>query len=88
LSQGLALNLPPSVQAKQVAQAALKENFTITQVHKILSESPKFKEIHAAQGPKKAQQVAGVAIAAAQRQNAIDSRPKQQEQQNNKQMQA
>ncbi len=88
LSQGIEPGLPPSLQVKQVAQAALKERFTISQVQTILSESPKFKEIHAAQGPKKAEQFAGVAISAAQRQNAIDSQPKQREQQKQKQLQA
>jgi len=68
---------------KQVAQAALKENFTVSQVCLILSESPKFKEISSKQGADN--QFARVAIAAAQRQNAINSQPKQQEQQDRKQ---
>jgi len=63
---------------KQVAQAALKD-FTVSQVCLILSESPKFKE-SSKQGADKANQFARVAIAAAQRQNAINSQPKQQEQ--------
>lgn len=88
LSQGVEANLPPSVQAKQVAQAALKEQFTTSQVQSILSQAPKFKEISSSQGSDKANQFAGVAIAAAQRQNAIDSQPKQRELQSQKQLQA
>lgn len=88
LSQGVNLGVPPSIQAKQIAQAALKEKFTPPQVHKILSELPKFKEINSSQGLNKANQFASVAIAAAQRQNIIDAQPKQTEQQKQNQHQA
>lgn len=54
LSQGVDVDLPPSAQAKQVAQAALKEQFTTSQVQNILSETPKSKEINSAQGIGKA----------------------------------
>lgn len=87
-SKGVNSGLPPSIQVKQIAQAALKEKFTNPQIYKILSESPKFKEINSTQGPDKANQFASVAIAAAQRQNIIDARPRQQEQQKQKQHQA
>lgn len=73
LSQSVDVNLPPSAQAKQIAQVALKEQFTTSQVQSILSETPKFKEISSVQGIDKANQFAGVAIAAAQRQNAVDA---------------
>jgi len=88
LSKGIDPNLPPSLQAKQIAQAALKEQFTTPQIHSILSQAPKFKEISAKQGLDKANQFASVAIAAAQRQNIINSQPKQQESQKQNQYQA
>lgn len=88
LSQQIDKNLPPSLQIKQIAQAALKEQLTTPQIQSVLSQSPKFQEISANQGTDKANQFATVAIAAAQRQNAIDARPQQQQQQNQKQYQA
>lgn len=88
LSQGLAPTLPPSMQMKQIAQVALKEKFTTSEVHSILKEHPKVKEVHANLGPDKANQFAEVAIAAAQRQNAIDSQPKQRSLQTQQQHQA
>lgn len=87
LSQRVDLGQPPSVQAKQIAQAALKEKFTESQIHSILREHPKVKEIESNVGAGKARQFATVAIAAAQRQNLIDSRPKQQESQRQPQAQ-
>lgn len=87
LSQGLAPTLPPSIQVKQIAQVALKEKFTTSEVHSILKEHPKVKEVHANLGPDKANQFAEVAIAAAQRQNAIDSQPKQRSLQTQQQQQ-
>lgn len=88
LSQEVDKNLPPSLQLKQVAQAALKEQLTTAQIQSVLSQAPKFQEISSKQGVDKANQFASVAIAAAQRQNLIDARPKQQEQQKQKQTQA
>ncbi|CAA9352657.1 hypothetical protein AVDCRST_MAG94-2896 [uncultured Leptolyngbya sp.] len=76
-SQGLDPNLPPFLQVKQVAQAALNEDYTIPQVHNILSEAPRYKEIEATLGPDKAEQFAEIAITAAQRQTAINSLPPQ-----------
>lgn len=76
-SQGLDPNLPPFLQAKQVAQAALNEDFTTSQVQDILSESPRFKEIEVNLGPQKADEFASIAITAAQRQNDLDSLPEQ-----------
>jgi len=87
LSQRVDLGHPPSVQAKQIAQAALKEKFTESQIHTILREHPKVKEIESNLGAGKAQQFASVAIAAARRQNLIDSRPQQQESQRQPQAQ-
>lgn len=87
LSQRADLGQPPSVQAKQIAQVALKEKFTESQIHSILREHPKVKEIESNLGAGKARQFASVAIAAAQRQNLIDSRPKQQESQRQPQAQ-
>ena len=87
LSQGLDPKLTPSAQAKQIAQAALKEKFTTSQVQSILKQHPKVKEVHTNLGPDKANQFAGVAIAAAQRQNLIDSHsqpPRQQTPQRSK----
>lgn len=78
LSQLVDSSLPPSIQVKQIAMAALKEQLTPPQIQSILSQSPKFKEIAKAQGANKANQFAHVAIAAAQRQNAIDTQPQQQ----------
>lgn len=78
LSQRVDSNLPPSIQVKQIAMAALKEQLTPLQIQSILSQSPKFQEITEAQGVNKANQFAHVAIAAAQRQNAIDAQPNQQ----------
>ncbi len=88
LSHEIDKSLPPSLQLKQVAQAALKEQLTTAQIQSVLSQSPKFQEISSKQGVDKANQFASVAIAAAQRQNLIDARPKQQEQQKQKQTQA
>lgn len=91
LSQSVDANLPPSAQVKQIAQIALKEQFTTSQVQNILSEAPKFKEINSVQGSDKASQFANVAIAAAQRQNAVDAQAepsKQRESQSQKQFQA
>jgi len=88
LSQRVDLGQPPSVQAKQIAQAALQEMFTESQIHTILREHPKVKEIELNLGAGKAQQFASVAIAAARRQNLIDSRPQQQESQRQPQAQA
>lgn len=88
LSKEVDKDLPPSLQLKQVAQVALKEQFTTQQVQSFLSQSPKFQEISSKQGVGKANQFASVAIAAAQRQNTIDARPKQKEQQKQKQHQA
>ena len=87
LSQGLDPNLTPSGQAKQIAQAALKEKFTTLQVQSILREHPKVKEVQANLGLDKANQFTGVAIAAAQRQNLIDSQPQQRESQKQQQPQ-
>lgn len=78
LSQLVDSSLPPSIQVKQIAMAALKEQLTPPQIQSILSQAPKFKEIAKAQGTNKANQFAHVAIAAAQRQNAIDAQPNQQ----------
>lgn len=78
LSQGVDTNLPSSIQVKQIAMAALKEQLTPPQIQLILTQSPKFQEIIEAQGANKANQFAHVAIAAAQRQNAIDTQPNQQ----------
>jgi len=85
LSQMVDPKLPPSLQAKQIALVALKEQFTTTQIQSILNEHPKVKEIHSYLGSDKANQFAGVAIAAAQRQNAIDSQPQQREPQKQQQ---
>ncbi|MGH2412551.1 MAG: hypothetical protein ACRDEA_02415 [Microcystaceae cyanobacterium] len=71
-SQEIDSGLSPFLQAKQVAQAALKEDFTTSEVRNILSESPRFKEIDATLGAEQAEQLATLAIAAAQRQNALD----------------
>jgi len=79
LSQVVDPKLSPSLQAKQIAQVALKEQFTTPQIQSILREHPKVKEIHSHLGSDKANQFAGVAIAAAQRQNVIDSQPQQRE---------
>lgn len=78
LSQGIDKRLPPSVQVKQIAMAALKERFTPAQIQSILSHAPKFKEISSNLGADKANQFAYVALAAASRQNAIDTQPQQQ----------
>lgn len=88
LSQEVDQSLPSSLQLKQIAQAALKEQFTTLQVQAVLRHAPKFQEISSKQGVDKANQFAKVAIAAAQRQNSIDAQPKQQEQQQQKQHQA
>ena len=88
LSEQVDKSLPPSLQLKQIAQAALKEQFTSPQIQSVLSQSPKFQEISSKQGVDKANQFASVAIAAAQRQNLIDARPQQQQQQQQKQHQA
>lgn len=88
LSQEIDQSLPPSLQLKQIAQAALKEQFTTPQIQSVLSHAPKFQEISSKLGVDKANQFATVAIAAAQRQNSIDARPQQQEQQQQKQHQA
>lgn len=88
LSQQVDKSFPPSLQLKQIAQAALKEQFTTPQVQAVLRHAPKFQEISSKQGVDKANQFATVAIAAAQRQNSIDARPQQQQQQQQKQHQA
>jgi len=88
LSKEVDKDLPPSLQLKQIAQVALKEQFTTPQIQSVLSQSPKFQDISSKQGVDKANQFASVAIAAAQRQNLIDARPKQQESQKQKQAQA
>lgn len=88
LSQEVDKTLPPSLQLKQIAQAALKEQLTTPQIQSVLSFAPKFQEISSKHGVDKANQFATVAIAAAQRQNSIDARPKQQEQQKQQQHQA
>jgi hypothetical protein len=74
-SQGIDNNLPPFAQARQVAQAALAEDLPIAVVQDLLSESPKFKEIQSTLGLDYAEQFASLAIAAAERQNAIESVP-------------
>lgn len=76
-SQGIGANLPPFSQAKQVAQAALAEDLSTSAVQDLLSESPKFKEIAATLGLDHAEQFASLAIAAAERQNAIEFVPQQ-----------
>ncbi len=81
LSHEIDKSLPPSLQLKQIAQAAFKEQFTTPQIQSVLSQAPKFQEISSKQGVDKANQFASVAIAAAQRQNSIDARPQQQQQQ-------
>lgn len=78
LSQAVDSKLPPSAQVKQIAIAAIKERFTPTQIQSILSQAPKFKEISSKLGMDKAKEFVGVALAAAQRQNAVDTQPKQQ----------
>ena len=88
LSEQVDKSLPPSLQLKQIAQAALKEQFTSPQIQSVLSQSPKFQEISSKQGVDKANQFASAAIAAAQRQNLIDARPQQQSQHKQKQAQA
>lgn len=45
LSQGIDTRLPPSVQVKQIAMAALKKRYTPAQIQSILSHAPKFKSI-------------------------------------------
>lgn len=74
-TQGIDANLPPFAQARQVAQAALAEDLPTAVVLDLLSESPKFKEIESTLGLDQAEQFASLAIAAAERQNAIDSVP-------------
>ena len=78
LLQGIDPKLPPSLQAKQIATSALKEKFTTPQIQSILSQSPKFKEIASKQGADKALQFVNVTLAAATRQNAIESQPQPQ----------
>lgn len=78
LLQGIDPKLPPSLQAKQIATSALKEKFTTPQIQSILSQSPKFKEIASKQGADKALQFVNVTLAAASRQNAIESQPQPQ----------
>ena len=78
LLQGIDPKLPPSLLAKQIATSALKEKFTTPQIQSILSQSPKFKEIASKQGADKALQFVNVTLAAASRQNAIESQPQPQ----------
>lgn len=78
LLQSIDPKLPPSLQAKQIATSALKEKFTTPQIQSILSQSPKFKEIASKQGADKALQFVNVTLAAASRQNAIESQPQPQ----------
>ncbi len=78
LLQSIDPKLPPSLQAKQIATFALKEKFTTPQIQSILSQSPKFKEIASKQGADKALQFVNVTLAAATRQNAIESQPQPQ----------
>jgi len=78
LLQSIDPKLPPSLQAKQIASNALKEKFTRPQIQSILSQSPKFKEIASKQGADKALQFVNVTLAAATRQNAIESQPQPQ----------
>lgn len=75
LAQTIDHTLPPFLQDKQVAQAALNEAFTTPEVQDILSHSPRFQEIAASLGWEKATQFADTAIAAAERQTAIESQP-------------
>lgn len=77
LSQGIDPELPPFLQAKQMAQTGLNEDMNSEELHKVLSETPRFKEIEGALGSQKAEEFAHIAITAAIRQNALGSLPNQ-----------
>lgn len=77
LSQGIDPTLTPFLHAQKVAQTALEADYSSSSVHELLRESHQFKQIESRLGQEQAEQFTALAIAAAERQNALNSLPPQ-----------